>query len=293
MRKILVGFVLTLGLLLMGCNTNRELSTDHIVLSDPLPRVASSDRLPYEDLTLSYGEREELHDAFNELARQCAAEYGLDLVLVVDHPPSLGDGGTMWNGRFGTLPLEHAKKYGYHTAPGQDGTKPFTIFVNEDEQPQRGVLDGVFNEGDKRLINEQGESVPQGGCRQKVANKIGGDPYRLGPVNAEDIRLAAMRDPRTQEAMNTWSECMREWGYEFSRIDEPADLALGNRLSEEEKTVATIDVECTQLSRWSDIAFALQKALQLESIAENEQQYLATLEAERRMLDQAKVLVKD
>lgn len=127
-----------------ACGAESDKNPEAVPLPDPLPRVTTQDRLPYDDLMLDQEERETARAAYNELVRACAADFGVELKLVMDDPESLGEGFEMWSGRFGTLPLEHARRYGYHAAPGEPALEPFTIFVREDEQPRLGVLDGRY-----------------------------------------------------------------------------------------------------------------------------------------------------
>lgn len=91
-----------------ACGAESDKNPEAVPLPDPLPRVTTQDRLPYDDLMLDQEERETARAAYNELVRACAADFGVELKLVMDDPESLGEGFEMWSGRFGTLPLEHA-----------------------------------------------------------------------------------------------------------------------------------------------------------------------------------------
>lgn len=77
---------------------------------------------------------------------------------------------------------------------------------------------------------------------------------------------------------------MRGRGYTFAEIDEPIDSMLGQRLTEEEKTLAVADVTCTRSSRWSDLAFAIERQLQESAIAESGDELELELDHERLML---------
>lgn len=284
------GWLATVAFALPACTSSQATGTEEIALPDPLPVVTAESRLPYQDVTLSGEDMTRLMDAYNELVRACAANYGVDLTMVSEAPETFGEDSKMWKGTFGALPLEHAQQYGYHAAPGEPSTTTFTVFVREDEQPQHGVLEGMYEDGEERVLDAAGNPVPEGGCRGEISDQIGGNPTRLAPADSEELRLAALHDPRTEKAMTAWSECMREAGYRFSAIDEPADLALGSPISDEEKQVAVADVLCTRSSHWLDISFAIQKALQDRSIDQHGAEYENKLKQAHQMLDRATAL---
>ncbi|WP_405064360.1 hypothetical protein OG474_22645 [Kribbella sp. NBC_01505] len=264
-----------------------------VSLPNPLPAVTWQSTLPYDDLTLSAKERDRLHLAYNKLVEVCAKRFGTTLTRVEDDPEALGPEFALWAGRFGTLPLEQAKKYGYHAAPGEPVTKPWAIFTDEDEQPVLGVLQGEFSQGQEVPRDSAGSPVPSGGCRGEAAKKVGGDPNALGPENAEELRLAALHDPRTVAASEQWSSCMRARGYKYAKLDGPIDEALGKRLAEPEKLIAVADVGCTRTSRWRDISFAIERGLQMASIDVHRDKYEASLKAERHMLERAEALAAE
>ncbi len=264
-----------------------------VSLPDPLPVVTPHSTLPYDDLTLSPQERDRLHSAYNKLVEVCATRFGITLTRVEDDPEALGPEFALWSGRFGTLPLAQAKKYGYHAAPGEPATKPWATFTDEDVQPVLGVLQGEFDQGVKIPRDSVGNPVPSGGCRGEVAKLVGGDPKALGPKDAEQLRLAAARDSRTVAASQQWSACMRARGYNYAKVDGPIDEALGKRLGTREKLIAVADVGCTRTSSWRDISFAIERGLQTLSIDVHGHQYDAALKAERRMLERAETLAAE
>lgn len=266
-----------------GCSA--EADSGAPVLPSPLPRVVSTDELPIEKFSLDDDEVQEIREYFNAEVARCAARFGIDLKLVRDDPQARADPASrMWAGRFGTLTESHAKKFGYHAAPGTRWRQSYNVFVLEDEFPRSTVIFGADDPRGADLVDRSGGGVPQGGCRGEVSRRLGGDPYRLVPDDVEGMRLAAVKDARSAAAMGEWSECMKVAGYAYSKVDQPVDEALGVVLSDRERDIAVADVRCTAESRWRDISFAIEKQPQVRYVEENRRALTESLAAQRRML---------
>lgn len=274
---------------LVGCDAGNTGPSEPVSTRIGAPhRVTSHSALPSDEYVLSDRDMAELRDRFNVLVQKCASRYGVPLRLVRDDPESVDQASKLWDGLFGTLPLEHAREYGYHAAPGGTWRQSFTIFVREDEQPQLQVLLNIKDGTTGERRDSAGRQLPDGGCRGSVVRLLGGDPYESTPSQLGDIRLAAMRHEATVEAMDEWKLCMQQRGHAFSRIDEPIDQALGQPLDDMERQVAVDDVECTRSSQWRDISFAVQTSLERQFIEDNRGMFEELRATQERMLERAR-----
>jgi hypothetical protein len=253
------------------------------VLPDPLPEITDQDSLPFEEVGLNASDRKELIETYQDMLIRCAADHGVELTLVKSTPSAMGSDLEIWGGRFGTMTVEHARKWGYRAAPGDPIIERFNVFVAEDESPQVEVLNGVTGSPPPEIVG----TVPRRGCRGQAQSLLGGNPEALGPALASDLRSQAFQDPRTEMARAKWSRCMESRGYAFNSVDEPIDAASGP-LTSEEKAVAVADVECTASSRWFDTFFVLESEFQQDWLDNNADEARQVESAEQRMLNLAR-----
>lgn len=199
-----------------------------------VPEVTVGSALPAERFLLSKGQREQFVSDFNALVQDCAADYDLEARLVSEIPGAVEPASRMWAGPFGLLPLEHAKKFGYHAAPGEEYPLPFTVFRNEDEQPLSFILDGIQSEDLELPVGASLSDVPSGGCRGEITRAVGLRPEQLVPPVIDDLRLAAFEQNQVQATLRSWSWCMRDAGYRYTSIDQPINRStagLGRALT--------------------------------------------------------------
>ena len=258
---------------------------------DSYPRVASESVLPFERSILGADDQDQLKSAYKKLVQECASEFGVTLQLVADQPMEREARFQMWDGRFGTMTLEHAKQFGYHAGPGDPVAKSFQIFVDDATEPRASVLRGPSKDTSADLLDKKGRPVPKGGCTAKIQSSIGGDSYNLAPESSEKYRMLSFSDPRTKKALRNWTKCMKGLGYTYATVDAPVDQIAGSPLTRKETEIASADVECTAQSRWRDISFAVQAVYEQRVVSANPDRFASALKSQQQMLKRALQLV--
>lgn len=284
-----------LAVALSGCGDERGRSTS-AGLSTPdlgsVPRVDATVRLPFQDYELTGSERARLQEGEARLLTACMQERGFRVRIGGDYLRPVEEvayaDATMWGGPFGTMPLAHARRYGYKPepdgafvkGPGFYGSNPGYVYL--DWGP------GGPTPGADLAFHAPAGGDAEAGCLAEVEAEIG--PL-VDKVDLEaELGKLAREHPDVEAATAAWVRCMGERGYAYAAVWEASQefsLAAADR---RQIQVAAADVECTLESRWADYYYAAlsdyeRQVLErdpdfLESVLASEEERLAAVERE-------------
>ena len=256
-------------------------------------QFTDSSTLPFDAYHLSDVDLERLQVATARLLKECSARYGVETTFKGDYLRPADESTLMWGGRFGTLSLEHAARYGYHAAPGESWAPvggfyirdPSNLTPNVSAPAEQVVFFGPeTNESVKPPIDPSGQPVPTGGCVKLVQSKIGGELISDAYLTSDLINLA-LDHKVVKEAVAQWSECMAAAGYEYELIQDGSEKYTGRPVSTEEIESASDDVTCTRSSGWADKFYAVLGAYESQAIDRRPQDLEAVLSSQTRRLD--------
>lgn len=203
-------------------------------------------RLPIEKYDATAAERTVVGDAITSAVGKCMAGFGLGWspapIRFTAPAPQLARA-------YGIADPRTAATLGYHAeAGGSAPTPPADQRLTPD---QLTVYAGAHDRSGKPAAARfHGKTVPAGGCAQQGLIAIVTDPD-LDPDSVADQILISMgerarRDARVVSAIESWSSCMRQAGYQFS---DPLDAvararAPGSRATAAEIRTAVTDIGC-------------------------------------------------
>ena len=251
-----------------------------------------SSPLPFDAYHLNDTDLERLQVATAHLLKECSARYGVATAFKGDYLRPATESTLMWGGRFGTLSLDHAARYGYHAAPG-DSWAPVGGFYIKDpsnltpdatEPAEQVVFFGP--ETDSTVappIDPTGEPVPAGGCMKLVQSRIDADLISDAYLTSDLINLS-LEHKAVKAAITEWSDCMAAAGYEYEQIQDGSEKFSGRPVSAEEITSARDDVTCTRSSGWADTFYTVLGAYESQAIDRRPQDLEAVLSSQAKRL---------
>ncbi len=229
----------------------------------PTPRVPTDIVLPFDAYQATAPVQRIENDAYRELVRRCALEFGVTLRM----PPA-------------EIPVEsNARRYGLFD-PAAAGTRGYvgqTVFVDDvrastwaPTPQQKYVLNG-----DERPPGAQ--AVPTGGCAQRAETQLGLPDQSMADVEAAGLSSfdRAAKDPRVLDAEKRWSACLADQGLHYATTFDPSNRKWQPRGSKEEIRTAVADVACKQQTNLVGAWVSAESAVQREVIANDPQAFAA------------------
>lgn len=232
-----------------------------------VPLVDASVRLPFDDYEMPVSERVRLQEGESQLLKECMIARGFDIELGGDfiRPPdpepelAFADT-TMWGGPFGTMPLEHAQRFGYKPAPDGPFVKgPGFYWSNlvfryldwgaEGADPAAESAFYADGSGDDGGVDEDP------GCLAEVGERLG--PLVDTTDYRSDLSKLAREHPRVEAATQAWTVCMRGRGYRYSDVWKASARYGMSAVDKRQIKVAVDDVECTAESGWANYYYAV------------------------------------
>jgi len=259
---------------------------------DEVPVIDTAIRLPFDDYELSTADRIRMQDGETRLLVQCMAERGFTVRIGGDYTrpekpiPKLSFSDvTMWGGPFGTLPLEHARRFGYKPEPGGPFVKgpgsylssPINRFLDTGGRDPDPAAEAAFY-GE----SAEGDVTSDDACLAKVQDPLGTlvDTRDL----QADLNKLARQHPRVEAAIRAWVACMRDRGYDYSDVwGASAEFSL-QAVTQRQIKVAVDDVECTTESGWANYYYAAVADYQRQTLEHDPSLMEAALEAEKDRL---------
>ncbi|MFD7508883.1 hypothetical protein ACFV5N_05975 [Streptomyces sp. NPDC059853] len=222
--------------------------------------LAEGLRLPLEDYLLSYQDVVAESAARREIERSCLAERGLAWVT----PELFVHSGLPYNSmntprRYGITDLEAARSHGYDlpVPDGEPAAAPrsdveFTVMYGIDaENAAVRDIDGI--------------EVPDGGCVGESARVVGELDETLANELAGQAILAAAEHPDVITALDDWSVCMGEQGYDVDHPYRAPEVVTGSTPQE----VAVTDIGCKERTGLVSVWFSVESEIQERLIEEN------------------------
>lgn len=150
---------------------------------------------------------------------------------------------------------------------------------------------------DRATVNVLGSvvSAPRGGCQSKARTQLYGtieDAITSLMMSANlrpSAETIAREDAGVIAAMSSWSDCMRDSGFQFDNFGAARSSAQSAPTTSER--VATADGRCTATSRLGEIYRHVYNQAMQTLIDNNFSQYEATAHAQSRAIQRANALV--
>ncbi|HEX2039469.1 MAG TPA: hypothetical protein VHF47_07020 [Acidimicrobiales bacterium] len=220
------------------------------------------------DYVLTAEEGDLLFRAEQRLLRECMEAAGRPYVEVSPEGDGLDED---WN-RLGRTDARMAHRLGYVLPEGPGGRHPVfdTLRTEEERDAWSRALTGEPSSGSGGMT---GPSVPvvhpvtgeengrqsAGGCFGEMNRELYGDQSRYISLSSwvvNDVRNAvegaSVADRRFEEAVGSWSSCMKDRGYDYDEPFEPVhefnEGDDGGRPTARELAVAAADVECKDVT---------------------------------------------
>jgi hypothetical protein len=257
--------------------------------------VDASVRLPFREYELSTVDRARMQEGQARLLQRCMAQRGFTVKIGGDYlvadmrVPGIADP-FMWGGPFGTMPLEHAKRFGYKPEPDGAFVKgpgfyhgsPVNLFLSSelkvggDPAAERAYY-GSADDGP----TEDADS--ETGCSREVESAIG-VPW-VDTIDLEaDLGKLAREHPKVEATTRDWVECMSRRGYQFKHVWEASQEFLLPPVSSRQIKVAVDDVECTSESGWPNYYYAVLADYEEQAIKKDPSLLESALAAEKDRL---------
>jgi hypothetical protein len=227
------------------------------------------------------------------LVEECMAAKGFDWPA---RPPELGNvfaRNVRGSRRYAYVDdRDVAAEWGYHVVE----TREIDDLHEKPSEELLSALDGDYEWPD-----------PPGGCMGEAHERLAGDmeliedgginlPYAVSDLNFEAYRIS-QEDPRVVNALDEWSACMADGGYDIEDPIEylPAEIDVDSpEPSEFEIEMALWDVECQErtdlINIWFDAETEIQEGMlaeQAEVFAQIDQEYNELLRRVADVLDEA------
>lgn len=279
---------------LAGCSAGQQAGDgpDEEPAVTATPHVEGTSQLtfPLDAYRTTDKDRERFRHGADVLKTRCMRRYGFDYEPV--EQPDRAESSDEYALLYGSYDADWAAEHGYLN-PGFDSAppaKPAPPELGPNEElalsgPARldpKTLPDTLQEAQKRMKEKggkriNGEKLPPWGCRYEANLKLfraAEEPVdRLFVQNLRfDAHLRAQEDSRVAAAIDEWSACMAENGYEVSNPVSPQEelgLEPGEFDGPTAVAAARRDVECKKETRLVDIWYAVEKAYQKRAIDEN------------------------
>lgn len=278
-----------------GDDSEEQAETYSVPQVSEVAAVNSSIRLPFDEYELPAADRVRMQAGQARLLQRCMSERGVDATFAGDYLLGGQRSGfmdpTMWGGPFGTMPLAHARRFGYKPAPDGPFVKgpgfylsnPAHLFLETGMQEPAAV--GLV-EAEFYGVDEAGAAP---GCQKVVESSIGAELIDFIDLRSR-LNQWAREHPRVEEASRRWSVCMSRAGYDFDSVWSASQKFATVPLTQEQVDTAVADVRCTQESRWADYFYAVVADYQrqatehestlLEAALASEEERLVAIETE-------------
>lgn len=180
--------------------------------------------------------------------------------------------------RYGLMDPDSASQYGYNLSPDQQPPAAEERGSGWDPSDTelllvRGTESGVS--ADELPTDVEGDRLPEDGC-QGEATRAGSAGLEAPPNLQLPNELSmeshdrSQNDSRVRDAMDDWSGCMAESGYDYATVWEANDAEWPDPVQSEEIATAAADVACkvdTNLAGvWSTVESAYQERMIGEDI---------------------------
>jgi hypothetical protein len=269
---------------------------------DSVRVVDASVRLPFQEYELPTADRTRMQEGQARLLQRCMARRGFTVSIggdyLVGRQRSDFADPFMWGGPFGTMPLEHARRFGYKPEPGGVFVKgpgfylgsPVNLFLESgqkvggnDPAEERAFYgrDDAPTDGDS---TEGGsETSSETSCVAEVESAIGVPLVDTSNLEA-DLSKLARELPEVESAARDWVACMGRRGHRFENVWEAsAEFSLSLVSGRQIKT-AVDDVECTAESGWANYYYAVLADYQRQAIEKDPDLLESALAAEKARL---------
>lgn len=257
--------------------------------------VDASVRLPFDDYELPAADRTRMQEGEARLLERCMEERGFTVQVGGDfiRPAKLTGAyrfsdTTMWGGPFGTMPLEHARRYGYKPEPGGAFVKgpgfyhsnPAFVFLSWGPEGPDPAAEQAFQ---GEVDGDAGQEGDSASCLAEVEAAIGAlvDLTDL----AADLSKLALEHPKVEAATRAWSECMKERGFAYGAVWEASQEFSLAAVTKRQVTVAVADVECTAESGWANYYYAAVADYQRQAVDHEQDLLQSALAAEEERLE--------
>lgn len=289
-RRILASCFLpaVLSVLLSACagdasDGDRSYRTPEL---ESVPVVESSLTVPFQQYELSFAERQRMQVGHARLLERCMSERGFSVAVagdfVLGHQRDGVMDPAMWGGPFGTMPLEHARRYGYK--PEKDGpfvkgpgfylSNPGHLFLETGK-----ITEDQLAPAERAYYGADGDP----GCVDRVEEQIGVTLVDFIDLRS-DVSQLAREHPRVESAMRAWVECMAQSGYRYSQVWEASQRYGTAPVSQVQVETAVADVRCTRQSHWADYFYAAVADYQRQAIERTPDLLEGALESEKARL---------
>lgn len=289
--RALPAVVVLLGALGAGCDGSADPTGPFaydVPSLDAVPAVDATVRLPFDDYELSPADRARLQQGQARLLVACMAERGLDVRVAGDYlrpqepraELAFADA-TMWGGPFGTMPLDHARRFGYKPAPGGPFVKGPGFYLSS---PLVLHLDSGGEGADQATQDAfyGSDAADPPGCLEEVDARL--TPL-LDTTDARgDLIDLARQHPRVEEVTRAWVACMDDRGHHYADVWEAsADFGLA-AVTRRQIRVAVDDVACTADSGWASAFYAALADYQRQALERDPDLMESALAAEKARL---------
>lgn len=274
---------------------------------DAVPVVDAGVRLPFQEYELSTADRTRMQQGQARLLQRCMAERGFTVTIGGDYlvgtKRSEFFDPFMWGGPFGTMPLEHAKRFGYKPEPDGAFAKgpgfyygsPVNLFLETHELGGEPEAERAFygraglTESSSAESSSAEEVGSETGCMAEVESAI--EAPLVDKIDLEaDLSKLTREHPEVEAAIGDWLDCMTGRGHGVEHVWDPSREFSVSPVSRRQIKVAVDDVECTAESGWANYYYAVladyeRQAIEkdpdfLESALAAEQARLAAIERE-------------
>ncbi|MEO6412718.1 MAG: hypothetical protein ABIO48_09025 [Pedococcus sp.] len=248
----------------------------------PTPQTPGDIVLPFDAYQPSAPVQRIENDAYRELVRRCAIEYGVALLMPAAELPVESNAR-----RYGLFDPADAKARGYV------GKTVFVDAVRAGRWAPTPQQKYVLN-GEERPPGAA--AVPTGGCAQRAESELGLPDTSMADVEAAGLssfKLAA-DDPRVAAAERAWSSCLAEQDLHYAKTFDPSNHPWKPRASPEEIRTAVADVACKQRTNLVGAWLAAETQVQRRVIGNDPEAFAALPSWRAARLEHARaVLAQD
>jgi hypothetical protein len=290
---------LTACALLAGCSTGQatapaEPVAENAPMADkskwPKPEpergLAKGLNLPLETHLQTYEDTVTLDKGMRHLQEKCMADYGLTVTLPLEgtNPPP-NDNDANMERRYGLTDRENAARHGYGL-PGESDSPvkqkapelsdaEVEVLTGREKNPA-SATGGPPGQGKPARESYNGKKIHEDGCTGWAAKQINqpttDELTFIAELNGQSF-TGSMQAPAVQEALATWSSCMKKVGYEaFPTPFEAANSIqhIEGAPTAEEKNLAVAEVDCKEKSGLVGVWFEEESKIQKQLIADNQ-----------------------
>ncbi|MBV2155173.1 hypothetical protein [Kitasatospora sp. SUK 42] len=240
----------------------------------PQSGLAAGLKLPLSAYMETYDDNRAIERAVDKLTQDCMARFG----FTYNAPERTANPASIWDNtnmarRYGLTDRSQVERYGYDLAdegwspPPAPKMSPEELVVLTGRSEPRPDAPEVST-------TAKGTAVPRGGCMGESLDKVGGQLDTSVPdrLDAESFDTAKA-DDRVQQAIQQWSGCMAEKGYQVALPADAFKLAprvAGSGPAKEEIAVATADLDCKERTGLVKVWFDVESEVQRKQIEQNQ-----------------------